>query len=168
MSDMSGGAESSDEALLNRYPEKCPQGQLIWTALVEVGGTQDLGPSPKGHRYMVPILGGRVIAGPAGAGLAGEVLPGGADRQLLRADGVKELDAIYEMQTEDGVVLSIRNRVLVDPKHTPDRYALSVIEVTAPEGRLQWLNRRVIMGTLDSARPQQPIVIIRAWGMGLS
>jgi len=114
---------------------------------------------------MVPILGGRFHAGPAGVGAQRRVLAGGADRQLLRADGVKELDAIYEMQTDDGTILSIRNRVIVDVTKTPERYAMSVIEVIAPEGPFAWLNRWLIVGTLQSARPAQQAVIIRAWLM---
>ena len=154
-------------ALLERYPARAPYGQLLWTAIVEVGETQDLGAAPTGHRYIVPILGGRVIGAAGQPDLNGVVLPGGADRQLLRADGVKELDAIYEMQMEDGTVLSIRNRVLIDLDRKPDRYAMSVIECTAPAGPLAWLNKRVIVGTLDSARPKLPYVIIRAWNMEL-
>jgi len=114
---------------------------------------------------MVPILGGRFHAGPAGEGLDGVVLAGGADRQLLRSDGVKTLDAVYEMQVDDGTVLSIHNQVIVDEARVPDRYAMSVIQVTAPEGRFDWLNRRLVLGTLQSARPERLAVIIRAWLM---
>lgn len=165
MSDTVDHMASTDDALLERYPANAPQSQLVWTAIVEVGATIDLGPAPTGHRYMVPILGGRVVAGPAGTGLNGVVLSGGADRQLMRSDGVKELEAIYEMQMEDGTVLSICNKVLVDTTQKPDRYVMSVIEVTAPDGPFAWLNRRLIVGTLDSARPELPYVIIRGWCM---
>lgn len=153
----------SDQDLLRAFPGTPPQSALLWTAVVQVAKTVDLGAAPKGHRFMVPILGGRFYAGDVDAGLAGTVLPGGADRQLLRTDGAKELDAIYEMQTEGGATLSIRNRVIVDPTAAPQRYAMSVIEVTAPQGPLDWLNRRVIAGTLQSARPETPAVIVRAW-----
>ncbi|MFQ1700238.1 DUF3237 family protein [Loktanella agnita] len=34
----------------------------------------------------------------------GTVLAGGANRQVLRPDGIKELDALYEMQTKDGTI----------------------------------------------------------------
>lgn len=39
--------------------------------------------------------------------------------------------------------------------------AMSRIHVTAPVGPLEWLNRRVIVGTLQSARPGRQAVIIR-------
>lgn len=161
----SGDAElnKTERALLEKFEPKMPQSSLLWSAVVEVGQTVDLGPSPKGHRYMVPILGGSFVGADAGLGLSGAVLAGGADRQVLRSDGVKELEAIYEMETQAGIILSIRNCVTVDTKRTPKPYAMSVIEVTAPEGPLDWLNKRMIVGTLQSARPAQPYVIIRAW-----
>ena len=112
---------------------------------------------------MVPILGGNVYAGPDQPGLNGTVLPGGADRQLLRPDGIKELEAVYEMQTDSGDILMIRNSVIVDETRQPDRYAMSVLSVSAPEGGLAWLNRRLILGTLQSARPARQAVIVRAW-----
>jgi hypothetical protein len=44
----------------------------------------------------------------------GTVLAGGADRQLVRADGVKELSALYEMQAHDGAIITIHNWVTID------------------------------------------------------
>ena len=153
----------TDDEILTKHPPVEPVARLVWTAVVDVGDRQDLGASASGHRFLVPILGGRFYAGPGIAGLSGEVLPGGADRQLLRPDGVKELDALYEMQTEAGAVLTIRNRVIVDDARQPDRYAMSVISVRAPTGPLDWLNRRLLLGTLQSARPDRAAVVVRAW-----
>lgn len=153
----------TDEDILTTFPSAAPTARLLWTAIVDVGDRQDLGKSPLGHRYMVPILGGRFYAGPGFEGVSGAVLPGGADRQLLRPDGVKELDALYEMQTDSGDILSIRNIVIVDETRQPERYAMSVISVTAPEGALDWLNRRLVLGTLQTARPKRQAVVVRAW-----
>jgi hypothetical protein len=82
---------------------------------------------------------------------------------LIRRDGAKELDALYEMQVDDGAVLTIRNRVIIDETGPGPRYALSRIEVAAPEGPWSWLSRRLIVGTLQSARPERAAVIIRGW-----
>ncbi|MBO9464223.1 DUF3237 domain-containing protein [Tropicibacter sp. R15_0] len=153
----------NDADLLTRFPPTNPTTRLLWTAIVDVGPRQDLGAGPAGQRFMVPILGGQFYAGPGCDSLQGQVLPGGADRQVLRPDGVKELDALYEMQASNGDVLTIRNRVIVDETREPERYAMSVISVSAPAGDLDWLNRRLILGSLQSARPERPAVIIRAW-----
>ena len=137
--------------------------RLLWEALVDIAPREDLGQSPLGARGIIPITGGEFRGGPEFPDLHGTVLPGGADRQLLRADGAKELDALYEMRVADGTVLTIRNRVIIDETRPEKRYALSRVHVTAPSGRWDFLNRRVILGTLQVARPQYPGVIIRAW-----
>lgn len=138
---------------------------LIWTAVVDIAPREDLGETPDGHRYIVPILGGTFFAGPGVKGLSGRVLPGGADRQLVDRHGFKTLDALYEMQTEDGAILTIRNRVKIDENAKAGIYKLSVIDVTAPAGPHEWMNRRVFLGTLETARPDRDAVIIRGWGL---
>lgn len=153
----------TDSDIIAKCPPIQPSTRLIWTAIVDVADRIDLGATSNGHRYMVPILGGAFYAGPGVDGLTGKVLSGGADRQVLRADGIKELDALYEMQTADGAVITVRNRVIVDEKRVPDRYAMSVISATAPNGRFDWLNRRLLIGTLQSARPDRQAVVVRAW-----
>lgn len=153
----------TDEDILAKHPPAAPGARLLWTAVVDVADREDLGATHGGHRFIVPILGGRFYAGPDVAELNGEVLPGGADRQLLREDGVKELDALYEMRTDAGAVITVHNRVIVDEARTPDRYAMSVISVRAPTGPLDWLNRRLLLGTLQSARADRQAVVVRAW-----
>jgi hypothetical protein len=133
--------------------------RFAYEALVDIGERQSLGHGPLGERFIVPILGGH-FEGPR---LRGTVLPGGADRQLLRPDGIKELDALYEMLTDDGAVITVRNRVLIDEAATPERYARSVLQLTAPVGTHDWLNRRVFVGTLHSLRPARAAVCIRVY-----
>jgi len=151
------------EDILAAVPPRMPTAHLMWSAIVDVADREDLGKGPLGHRYIVPILGGRFFGGDGFDALSGEVLPGGADRQLMRADGIKELDALYEMRTDEGITLTIRNNVLIDEARQPDRYAMSVISVTAPKGKLDWLNRRIVLGTLQTVRPQRQAVLVRAW-----
>jgi hypothetical protein len=61
-----------------------------------------MGMGPRGERWIVLILGGVFAGAPDFEAFSGEARAGGADRQTLRPDGVKELDALYEMQTRDG------------------------------------------------------------------
>jgi hypothetical protein len=136
-----------------------PQLQFAYEALVEIGARRDLGATPLGHRYMIDILGGHF----EGPGLKGRVLPGGADRQLLRPDGVKLLDALYEMETDDGAVLTVHNQVTIDEQAPEGRYARSVVRITAPVGPHEWLNRRVFVGTLQGLMPERPAVRIRVY-----
>jgi hypothetical protein len=153
----------TDSDILEKIAPVSPTSRLVWTAIVDVADRQDLGPAAGGHRFIVPIKGGRFYAGPEFDGLNGSVLPGGADRQFLRTDGVKELDALYEMQIDDGPVITVHNRVVVDEARQPDRYAMSVIQARVEDGAFGWLNRRLLIGTLQSARPDRQAVVIRAW-----
>ena len=128
--------------------------------LVETGESVEIGAGPLGYRRMVPITGGQF----QGPGLSGKVLSGGADRQLIRRDGIRELDATYELLADDGTLLMVHNRVIVDdaPKEEGlPRYARSVVQVQAPDGQHAWLNRRLLLGTLDSLRPKLSYVFLR-------
>ena len=146
-------------ALTAKMPLTLPQTELVYEAIVDIAPAMMLGEGPIGERRMVPITGGSF----SGPGLRGTVLAGGADRQLVRKDGVKRLDAFYEMQTDDGAMLTIRNQVLVDQPKDGQRYAFSNVEITAPEGKYGWLNRAIYVGTLDSLRPERQAVLVRVY-----
>lgn len=85
---------------------------FVFEARVAVGPPQDLGDVGKGGRRIVPITGGE-FSGPQ---MRGEVLPGGADWQVLRSDGVAELEARYTLRTTDGALIYVRNHAL---RHGP-------------------------------------------------
>ena len=134
--------------------------KLALEVLAEVGEPYSIDEGPNGARRIVPIIGGTF----RGEGIQGVVLPGGADRQTLRADGVRELDAIYELRADDGSIIMVHNRAIVDalePPESQDRYVKSVVKLTAPKGPHDWLNRRLIIGTLHSMRPERPLVLLR-------
>jgi hypothetical protein len=131
-----------------------PRAEFAFEAIVDVGPSMQLGAGPLGQRRMVPILGG-TFEGPR---IRGKVLPGGADRQLLRADGITRLHAVYELQTDDGAIINVDNRVTVDNPPGQTRYALSTIDLVAPDGPHAWINRSVFVGTLVSLRPQRSAV----------
>jgi hypothetical protein len=89
-----------------------PQLDFIFAARVTVDGPLDVGDVAKGGRRIVPITGGD-FSGPR---MRGEVLPGGADWQVLRGDGVAELEARYTLRTDDDALIYVRNHGL---RHGP-------------------------------------------------
>ena len=137
-----------------------PRTEFVYEAVVEIAPTVPLGDSPLGERRIVPITGGTF----EGPNIRGKVLPGGADRQLVRKDGVRRLDALYEMQADDGAIITVRNQVLIAPGGggAPD-YRFSTLDITAPEGPHAWLNRLVFVGTLHSLRPAREAVLVRVF-----
>src|SRR3984957_7630422 len=89
-----------------------PQLEFIFAANVSVGPPLDCGDVGKGLRRIVPITGGEF----SGQNIRGKVLSGGADWQILRGDGVSELEARYTLQTDDGALINVRNLAL---RHGP-------------------------------------------------
>jgi Protein of unknown function (DUF3237) len=74
-------------------------------AEITLAAPQELGETPQGRRRIIAITGGSF----RGERLAGRVLAGGADWQVIRADGVAELDARYTLETSDGALIYVRN-----------------------------------------------------------
>lgn len=136
-----------------------PTARPIYEAVVDVADPIPLGMGPLGERRMINIVGGTF----EGPGLRGWVRPGGADRQCIRPDGVRLLDALYEMETHDGVVLTVHNRVKVVERAGMPRQAFSHIDITAPAGVYNWLNDAVLVGTAESMRPSRQAVCIRVF-----
>lgn len=137
--------------------EPAPRLDFIVEIIADIAEAEDLGPGPLGQRRIVPIIGG-TFSGPR---LLGKVRPGGADRQLIRGDGVRQLTAQYELETDDGAVIGIVNKVLVEDLEGGGRYAFSNVEIAAPVGRYDWLNHGVFVGTLGSLRPARNAVRVR-------
>lgn len=75
---------------------------------VEVADIQFMGDTHRGNRRMIPITGG-TFEGPT---IKGKIQAGGYDWQVIRTDGVAELDARYVLETEDGALITIVNQGL--------------------------------------------------------
>ena len=132
---------------------------LVLDVRAIVGPPVELGPVPGGRRRLVPITGG-TFEGRNGLQIRGRIVPGGADTQLLRDDGVTEADARYTLETDDGARVEVRNRGLrhaapevmarllagerVDPALVYFRTAPTFD--TSAEG-LQMLTRSIFVGT---------------------
>src|SRR5690349_5200932 len=89
-----------------------PRLEFFCRATVELAAPLEVGTTPLGARRVIPIIGGHF----AGEGFSGEILPGGADWQLVRQDGVALLDARYTLRTTDGALVYVSNRGL---RHGP-------------------------------------------------
>lgn len=75
---------------------------------VKVGMLVKLGDDGFGEARIVPILGGTV----EGPGLNGVILPGGADEQRVRADGLTRIHARYLIEADDGALIRVDSRGL--------------------------------------------------------
>ncbi len=70
---------------------------------VEVGPLVRVGQGPYGERRFVPITGGRVD----GPTMTGVVVPGGADWQIARVDGVLDIEAHYSLLLDDDARIEV-------------------------------------------------------------
>ncbi|MDX2202924.1 MAG: DUF3237 domain-containing protein [Hyphomicrobiaceae bacterium] len=128
----------------------------------EVGPIVDLGAMPHGRRRIIGITGGKVRGR-----IAGSLMPGGADWQHARGDGVLELTARYAIRTDDGVDIAVTNRGMrrapaevmaalsrgepVDPGLVYFRTA-PVLEAPT-DSAYAWLNGSIFVGSAQR-RPQ--------------
>jgi hypothetical protein len=128
-----------------------------------------VGSLPAGTRRIVQITGGTF----EGPGLKGRIVPGGADWQMIRADGFSELDTRYTLETDKGQTIYVQN---VGMRHAPPDVMKKLLageavdnalvyfrtvpkfETAAPE--LQWLTRAVFVGTGERYPAD---VVIRFW-----
>lgn len=128
---------------------------FAFESTITVGEIQDVGMTTKGIRKMIPILGGTF----SGEHIRGEILPGGADWQLIRTDGVAEIEAHYTMRTDDGVLIYIVNRGyrhgpkevmtrLAQGLHVPAKqyYFRSTPTFEVEQGKYDWLTKQVFIG----------------------
>jgi Protein of unknown function (DUF3237) len=78
-----------------------------FTVDARLGPLEDHGMTRAGHRRVIAIAGGRVV--PVAGGLfEAEILPGGADWQVVRADGSIEIDTRYSARTSAGEFVHFR------------------------------------------------------------
>ncbi|MBN1255601.1 MAG: DUF3237 domain-containing protein [Deltaproteobacteria bacterium] len=97
-----------------------PTLRFLYSSLITVAKPLPVGQGPYGERRIINITGG-VFDGPR---LSGRVLPGGADWQIIRRDGIAELEARYTLETNDGALIYIYNRgVRHGPKEVIERVA---------------------------------------------
>ena len=125
-------------------------------AEITLAPAQELGEAPLGRRRIIPITGGRF----RGARLSGKVLPGGADWQIVCADGLSQLEARYTLETDDGALIYVRNvglrhgpadvlaKLAAGEPVEPSRYYMRTTPSfeTGAE-RYRWLNRIVCVAT---------------------
>ena len=133
--------------------------QPILTIRAELAPILTAGVTPHGELRVINILGGTV----EGPKFKGRILPGGADWQLIRSDGVAEIGARYVIETESG------GHVLVDNagmRHGPPEvmarlardetvdaslyYFRTVIRFETADPQSAWLNR--ILGLCRGTR----------------
>lgn len=140
-----------------------PELTHVMSGRVDIGLPRSMGETPLGKRREIPITGGTFT----GPDFNAEVLPGGSDWQLERADGGLEVVAEYTLKTDDGVIIRVRNvGISFQPSETRDRYTMTSPSFEAPEGKYQWLNEAIFVGTLRLSADTPPKVVLDYFKVG--
>jgi hypothetical protein len=136
----------------------------VFEEVATLAPAQVVGDTALGRRQSVPITGGTVT----GPGISGHVLPGGADFQIVRADGAVLIDADYMIETDDHVTIHVRNQgVIVPPGKDAPAYAWAAPRFDAPNGRYGWLNNAIFVSRIGRAGDKDhPAVRITIWKVG--
>ena len=124
--------------------------QPIFTIHAELEAITNLGRTPYGERRVIGIVGGTVN----GPKLAGRILPGGADWQIIRSDGAVDIKARYTIETPTGGLIMVTSEGLrhgppevmaklargdnVDPAHY---YFRTLMRFETADPSVDWLNR---------------------------
>ena len=93
---------------IDRFISTGPELRFSFAIKAKVAPIQDLGTTARGHRRIIDILGGEVH----GPRLEGEILPGGADWQIVRPDGTIEVVARYTIRATSGALIYVQNEGL--------------------------------------------------------
>jgi hypothetical protein len=133
-----------------------PNLRPLLKAEIHLAPALEVGETPQGRRRIIEITGGRF----SGERLSGKVLPGGADWQVIRGDGVAYLDTRYTLQTNDGALVYVQNvgyrhgpaevlrRVAAGEDVDPSLYYMRTTPwYETGDARYAWLNRIVCVAT---------------------
>lgn len=133
---------------------EAPQLEFVCELKVKIDKPMIVGETAHGVRRVIPISGG-TFEGPK---MKGEIVNGGADWQVVRNDGVSEIEAHYTIKTNDGVFVYVKNvgmRVatpevaakigrgeVVSPN---EYYFRAAPKFEAPKGKYEWLNNAIFV-----------------------
>jgi hypothetical protein len=129
--------------------------EFLFTVRVTVAQLHDFGDTPFGLRH-VDMLGSGTFDGPK---LRGEVLPGGIDQKIIRADGAMTPNVRLVLRTDDDALIymyytgvrhgapEVMQRIADGETVDPSEYYLRnapFFETASP--KYDWLNRVVSVG----------------------
>lgn len=141
------GSATAAEALAP--PAYNPAVEFAFSIFATIEGVLTVGETATGQVRAIPITGGEVV----GEGIAGRVIPGGADWQRTRSDGVTEIEATYAIELSDATLVKVVNRGLIVPAASAGApaYFRTAIEFMAPNGPYEWLNEAIFLCSAGGA-----------------
>jgi hypothetical protein len=128
--------------------------KYVFSLAIKIGAPILAGDLGYAVRRIIPILGGEVF----GPGIKGTIFPVGADFQIIRPNGLTELEAKYAFEM-DGAIVYIENvGIRFGPKELLDRiakgetvdpaliYFRSVPKFETGSEKYRWLTEHLFIG----------------------
>lgn len=136
------------------------EAELVLELTVELGEIQEVGATSNGFLRLIPITGGEF----SGPNIKGKILLGGYDWNTVINENVTHAFAKYAIQTDDGVNISVQNEGYLNAKEQ------NALIITSPkfqvqEGKYDWLNSGVFVGSLQGGSSEKPSVNIKIYKM---
>lgn len=133
-----------------------PELEYVFQLKVKLGEAYGVGKTSHGERFIIPITGGTF----EGEALKGTIIPGGADYQLSdKSNGRTEIEAIYDIRTDDGVNIHVRNKGLICASDK-GFYFRAAPKFEAPnDSKYNWMNNCLFVCAPDFSGEQGTITL---------
>jgi hypothetical protein len=141
--------EEGGKTIMNK-----PSLKKVASAEIEVAAPMVVGHTRLGRRQFIPIKGGKITGE-----INGNIIDGGADSQIIRANGRTDLSARYVIETNDGELIYIENNgirqvserfrdraskgEIIDPEHV---YFRTVPTFETSSEKYEWLENALFVG----------------------
>jgi hypothetical protein len=146
-----------------------PDLQFVMRVHATIGEPVVTGDTARGKRVAIPITGGTV----EGPFFAGEVIPMGADFQVVWPSGITEIHAEYVVKTDSGVLIHVDNGGLTSPATlaTPEqfqgdgwvddgvRHFRTAARLTTEGANLAWMNANMFVCSGRGQADKKSVVI---------
>ena len=142
-------------------PEHNPASEYVFSIVATIDAAMTVGETATGTVRAIPITGGTV----EGEGISGRVVPGGADWQLSRSDGVTEIEATYAIELDGDTLVKVVNRGIIAPPDVQGEpaYFRTNIRFAAPVGKYEWLNQAIFLCSAGLHPTQQGAVLVEVF-----
>ncbi len=133
----------------------------IFTIEAELAPLMNLGRTPVGERRIIGIVGGTVC----GPKLTGRVLPGGADWQVVRADGAADISARYTIESGSGARILVNSDGL---RHGPPEVLAALMRGEPVDASAYYFRTAMRFETSDPAFDWMNRILAVAYGERLA
>jgi hypothetical protein len=127
--------------------------ELILKLHVQCDMNMEVKNDGSGYMKVIPIIGGTFEGK-----LNGEIVPGGADWNTTRDNGISHVFAKYLLKTDDGKFISIENEGKIKFDENSNIKSSPRFQADS-SGKYAWLNTGVYVASLDGGKKEGQVEI---------